>query len=216
MKYYIEGYEALYPNAKIRLLHHSRTSTKHIDGVLSPLIGDQEKQQFHQAGQSHVLVHLFGDDAATQVCRLLRSYRLRTAQTLDVKSIILDSVPVIAAPNYQILRRSPAQLFTFLWICLTSIFWRIASVMTCWFSESHHTQVRCDLNDPGLLPAAAKKCYIFPTDDLMFAWDTSTHDDELCQRQDFRVRRNSIDHKQQWTSNQERYWLGIENAWDVN
>ncbi|EME42053.1 hypothetical protein DOTSEDRAFT_72971 [Dothistroma septosporum NZE10] len=102
----------------------------------------------------------------------------------------------------------------FLFLCVTSLFWTLVSVLTLWFSEPYSEQVRQDLHNPTLLPATARKCYIFPEHDLMFAWDSPTDDDELCLRQEFHVRRNSIDQKQQWTSNQERYWLGIENAWD--
>ncbi|UJO21531.1 uncharacterized protein CLAFUR5_09265 [Fulvia fulva] len=213
IEYYVRGYESLYPTAKLLLLQHSRTSTKHIETVVSTLICDEEKQRL-PFQQPSVLVHLFGDDAAAQVCRLLRSYRMRTAQTLDVKSIILDSTPVIVAPDHQILRRSPVQLLVFIWILITSVFWGVNSTMSLLFSGSNGTDVRGDLHDPDLLPATAKKCYIFPENDLMFAWDSPSIDDPQCHRHDFRIRRNSIDHKQHWTSNQERYWLGVENAWD--
>ncbi|KAK3110424.1 hypothetical protein LTR53_015296, partial [Teratosphaeriaceae sp. CCFEE 6253] len=76
-------------------------------------------------------------------------------------------------------------------------------------------QNRRDLHDPYYLPPDARKCYVFAEKDLMFSWHGSpVQDDEECVRDDVSVNRTSIDEKGKWTSDQERYWLGIENVWD--
>ncbi|KAK4498164.1 hypothetical protein PRZ48_010820 [Zasmidium cellare] len=212
IEYYVEGYESLYPSTKVLLLHHSRTSPRHIESALTELTGDQEKLSIQSSQDT--LIHLFGDDAASQICRLLRAYRARTDQPLGVKAIVLDSVPIIIAPNLSTLLTSPHRLLVFIYLTITAIIWRLASVLTLWFSEPLSSHVQRDLHDPQLLPADARKCYIFPERDIMFAWDRPGHAEEVCERRDFEVRRGRVDGRERWTGDQERYWLGIENAWE--
>lgn len=50
----------------------------------------------------------------------------------------------------------------------------------------------------------------------MFAWDRPSEGEgeEVCERREFEVRRRRVDRRERWTGDQERYWLGIENAWE--
>lgn len=190
------------------LLHPSQQ----IDNALLDLTIDQEKLSIHQSQDT--LIHLFGNDAAANVCRLLRAYRARTNAPLGVKAIILDSVPVVIAPNLPILLASPHQLLLFIYLTLISILWRLASVLTLWFSEPLSSAVQRDLHDPHFLPADARKCYIFPEKDIMFAWDRPREDGKVCERREFEVKRRKVDLREQWTGDQERFWLGVEEAWE--
>ncbi|KAF2173828.1 hypothetical protein M409DRAFT_16098 [Zasmidium cellare ATCC 36951] len=212
IEYYAGGYASLYPSTKVVLLHHSRTSPRHVENALTELTGDQEKLSIQSSQDT--LIHLFGDDAASQICRLLRAYRARIEQPLGVKAIVLDSVPVVIAPNLSTLIASPQRLLIFIYLTIIAIIWRLASVLTLWFSEPLSSHVQRDLHDPQLLPADARKCYIFPERDIMFAWDRPSHAEEVCERQDFEVKRRRVDGRERWTGDQERYWLGIENAWE--
>ena len=112
--------------------------------------------------------------------------------------------------------QSPHLLLAFLYILFTVVYIRLVSTINYWQYDARCRQNRMDLNDESLLPHEARKCYIFAEKDLMFSWhdNAATQDDEECVRDDVSVRRTSIDEKGKWTSDQERYWLGIENVWD--
>lgn len=212
IEYYVEGYASLYQSTKVLLLHHSRTSPRHIEDALTELTGDHKRASIQSSQDT--LIHLFGDDAASQICRLLRGYRARTDRPLGVKATVLDSVPVVIAPNLSTLVTSPHRLLVFIYLTIIAIIWRLSSVLTLWFSEPLSSHVQRDLHDPQLLPPDARKCYIFPESDIMFAWDRPAHAEEVCERRDFEVKRRRVDGRERWTGDQERYWLGIENAWE--
>jgi len=212
INYYVDGYQSLYPSAEIILLHHSCMSTQHIEKALERLCIGYEKVA--NPITQDILVHLFGDYAAVQVCRLLRAYRTRTNLTLAVKSIVLDSIPVMIAPSIHSYRMTPEQLLVSVYLTLLGIFWRLASVLAFWYSEPFNDQVQRDLHDPHLLPANTRKSYIFPERDVMWAWDRPTDQEEVCERQEFGVKRWRVDQPHIWSGDQERYWLGIENAWE--
>lgn len=215
INYYVDGYAAVYPSARVILLRPSSS----IDQVLHDLDGDREKPSppldHPQPTDPTTLIHLFGHEAATQLCRLLRAHRLRTTQALDTKAIILDSIPVVIAPSAAAIKTSPSLLPLFLYATLCALFWRLVSVLTLWFAEPYAAPVRRDLHDPAYVPADARQCYIFPEKDVMFAWDRpSGVEGEECERKDFRVRRSEVGARERWTGDQERYWLGVENAWE--
>lgn len=213
--YYTEGYETLYPRSKISLLYHSeKKSAQDIDEIISTILGNFEKRSI-DSGQD-VLIHLFGDDAATNVCRLLRAYRARTDETLGVRTIILDSVPIVVAPSLQCIRDSPQQAFQFLYLVILSIVSRLMSILVVWFSEPYNERVREDLQDPRLLHVDAKRCYIFPDKGLMFAWEAprEREGEEVCERKEFEIQRAGLDARERWSAEQERYWTGVEEAWE--
>ena len=99
---------------------------------------------------------------------------------------------------------------------LTMVYYWLISSLTFWHAERRARQTQRDLKDPFLLPTEARKCYIFAAKDLMFTWCDSPVErpDEKLERQEYAVKRSSIDEKGRWTGDQERYWLGIENAWE--
>lgn len=213
VEYYIDGYKALYPSAKLFTLPNSRKSALHIDNALNEIIGDQEKLQHRDASQD-ILFHVFGEDAAAQACRFLRAYNLRTARTMSVKAMILDAVPVVVAPTLQTLQRSPHLMLLFLWLCVVALLQYLVAILTYCYAEPYSAQIRKDLCDPNLLPSDASRCYIFPDKDIMFAWPHASNEDGALDRQEFAVTRHLIDRERRWSGDQERYWLGIENTWD--
>ena len=214
IRYYIDGYEALYPDAQLLLLQYSTSYDRQIGDALDVLTAQTERRSEH--APPNVLMHLFGGCGAAQGCRLLRAYKIRTCQRLAVKAIVMDSVPKLVLPSMRGAARSPHLLLAFLYILLTVAYIRIFSTINYFGFEQRCRQNRHDLNDPSLLPKEARKCYIFEEKDLMFSWhdEGKQYDDEESFRDDITVKRTSIDEKgSRWTSNQERYWLGIENVW---
>jgi hypothetical protein len=214
--YYVQGYEALYPDARLLLLQYSRSYDQQVGDALDALTTMDEKKAL--SDRPSVLLHLFGGCGAAQGCRLLRAYRIRTNKRLAVKAVVMDSVPKLTVPTFHAARQSPQLLLAFLYILLTVIYVRLISTINFWQFERRCRQNRHDLNDPYLISPEAKKCYIFEESDLMFTWRdrlTKEHDDEESVRDDITVKRTSIDDKgQRWTGDQERYWLGIDNVWN--
>lgn len=214
IRYYVEGYEALYPDAALLLLRYSTSYDRQLGEALDALTASQEKRPL--GGRPNVLLHLFSGCGAASGCRLLRTYKIRTGERLPVKAVILDSVPALRIPTLRAAQQSPFLLLSFFYIFLTMLFVRIVSTVGFWQFEQRSRQNRHDLNNPYLIPPDANKCYIFESSDLMFSWhDTGTRDhDEESIRDDISVKRTSIDEKGKLTGDQERYWLGIDNAWN--
>ncbi|KAI7349528.1 hypothetical protein KC354_g13197 [Hortaea werneckii] len=218
IQYYVQGYASLYPSANLLLLRYSRSYDEQLGNALDALTTINEKQNPDQTPD--VLLHLFGGCGAAHGCRLLRAYKIRTGQKLGVKAIVLDSVPKVALPTLRASLQSPRLLFNAMFILMTVFYIRLLSTIAFWTFDRRCQQNRRDLNDPDLLPEDARKCYIFAEKDIMFTWqDTAGQDDdaddEEDERQDFAVKRTSIDEEgSRWTGDQERYWLGIENVWE--
>jgi len=217
IQYYIEGYESLYPTAHLHLLRYSTSYDQQIGSVLDAITPETETQW--SPATPNVLLHLFGDAGAAQGCRLLRAYKLRNGRALAVKTVVMDSVPTPTAPSLHLSLRAPAAILAYASLCLTLTYLWLLSTLTFWHTERRARQTQRDLQDPFLLPADARKCYIFAAKDLMFTWcdspvgERASHDNGL-ERQEYAVKRSSIDEKGRWTGDQERYWLGIENAWE--
>ncbi|KAK0259110.1 hypothetical protein LTR35_018117 [Friedmanniomyces endolithicus] len=190
VQFYKRGYAALYPDALLLLLEYSTIYDRQIGNALDVLTTLDEKFTYNLVPK--VLLHLFGGYGAAQGCRLLRAYKLRTGQRLAVRAVISDSVPRLVVPSVRTATRSPQLLLSFLYILLTVIYIRVVFTINYW-----------------------QKWYIFAEKDLMFSWhDSPAQDDEECVRDDVSVKRTNIDGKGTWTSDQERYWQGIENLWD--
>lgn len=212
IQYYVRGYEELYPSAELLLLRYSTSYDQQIGDALDALTAAHEKRS--PQAPPNVLLHLFSGCGAAQGCRLLRAYKIRTGQRLAVKAVIMDSAPKLIVPSLRSAKQSPALLLAFIYIMMTVVFIRLFSTINYWQFEQRCRQNRYDLNDTNLLPPDASKCYIFAEKDLMFSWhDSEAKVDEECIRDDISVKRTSIDDKGRWTSDQERYWLGIENVW---
>ena len=118
--------------------------------------------------------------------------------------------------RFRSLRTSPQQALIFLYHIVLSILSRIRSVLAFWFSEPYNERVREDLEDPRLLHPDAKRCYIFPDKGLMFAWEApqEREGEEVCERKEFEIQRDGLDARERWSAEQERYWMGIEEAWE--
>ncbi|TKA30479.1 hypothetical protein B0A50_02707 [Salinomyces thailandicus] len=214
IQYYVQGYASLYPTANLLLLRYSRLYDEQLGNALDALTTVDEKHSSDAA--PGVLLHLFGGCGAAHGCRLLRAYKLRTRKVLGVKAIVLDSVPKVALPTLRASIMSPSLLFATMLTVMTVCYIRILSTIAFWSFDRRCQQNRRDLNDPDLLPEDARKCYIFSEKDIMFTWqDNAVNDNDEDERQDFAVKRTSIDEQGgRWTGDQERYWLGIENVWE--
>ncbi|KAK5137955.1 hypothetical protein LTR08_005751 [Meristemomyces frigidus] len=213
IQYYVRGYESLYPSAQLLLLRYSSSYDQQLGSALDALTSLDEKRSSESA--PNVLFHLFGGCGAAHGCRLLRAYKIRTGERLGVKAVVMDSVPKLALPSMRSASRSPRVIIAALYTLMTLFYIRFLSTITFWQFDRRCKQNRQDLNDSSLLPSDTKKCYVFSEKDLMFSWhDSPVPDEDEDERQDYSVKRTSIDEKGRWTGDQERYWLGIENVWD--
>ncbi|KAK3674431.1 hypothetical protein LTR78_005517 [Recurvomyces mirabilis] len=213
-RYYVQGYEALYPDAQLLLLQYSTSYDKQLGDALDALTASQEKRALD--APPNVLLHLFSGCGAAQGCRLLRTYKIRTGQRLPVKAVVMDSLPALRVPTIHSIMASPYLVLSFLYTLLTMMFVRMIATLNYFHFEQRRRQNRHDLNNPFLIPPDARKCYIFEERDLMFSWHDSTQDqaDEECIRDDISVKRTSIDEKGRLTGDQTRYWTGIDNVWN--
>lgn len=210
IQHYIQGYESLYPSANLIPLRYSSSYDEKLRHTLDLLTVDQHEQP-HQS----ILLHLFGDDSAAQACRLLRTYKIRTGEALGVKAVIMDSAPKLHIPTLRSALRMSREVPVLLAALLMILFYNTVWALSFWHTPDSICQNHYDLNDASLIPADARKCYIFTASNLMFSWsDRAARDEGELVRQDYAIRRNSVDEKGRWTGDQERYWLGIESAWD--
>lgn len=87
-------------------------------------------------------------------------------------------------------------------------------MLTFWRSNAESYQVQQDLQDPLLVPHDVRRCYVFAEKDVIFSWTTPNADNDEAERTEYPCKRTSIDKGGKWDGNKERYWLGIEGAWD--
>ena len=209
IQYYTEGYAELYPAARLVLLHCSATLDRQVSKTLDALTAEPLRTT------PDILLHLFGEEGATHASRLLRAYQIRTGMPMAVNAVIMDSVPRLVIPSFRKAVQSPQQLLALVYLIILLI-WRAASaILTFWHAGRRRRRNQIDLNNSVLVPRGVRKCYIFEEADLMFSWCNSPvgGDDEI-ERQDFTVKRSSVDDKGRRTGDQERYWLAIENVWN--
>jgi len=164
---YVEGYEDLYPTAKVLLLRSSWTSTSpDLDDVANTLTASLEEKPC--SSSQPVLLHLFGQTGALNACNLLRAYRARTTSSLDVRAVVSDTCPHLTASDlYSTFLYSPLQFFTI----LLSLLLTFAAAAVSLFAYDNTThRIRADLTNPGLLPPNVRKCFVFPAQEMMFSW----------------------------------------------
>jgi len=211
--FYLDGYNILFPNARIIAMRHGQH-----DAALDLLMQSNEKPASERRQQ--ILLHLFGNDGAAQVIDLLRSFRTRTGQTLPIRAVIMDSIPAVPVPTIVNAIQSPQRLVLLTYMTVWTIYTWILSILTLGYSDTTSEHLRQSLHDPTLVPTSARKCYIWASRDLMFSWKSSAkHNSEApnsdeCESYEYAVKRSTVDEKGRWTGNQERYWLGLENAWE--
>ncbi|KXS99008.1 hypothetical protein AC578_6158 [Pseudocercospora eumusae] len=211
IQYYVQGYSTLYPNSTIHLLHHNQTSS--IDSVLNNLISfstSNEKASISTTLQTPtlVLIHLFASTSPAQnICTLLHAYQLRTHHSLPISLLILDAVPITITPTFASMCRNPALLFNFLLApCL-----HIWATLILWFSEPLSDDVRRDLE---ALCGEARWKWIFPGRDVMFVRNAGDWEDEESRELAVGERCQRRERSVKWSAGQERYWAGVESAWE--
>jgi hypothetical protein len=208
---YVEGYEDLYPTAKVLLLRSSWTSTSpDLDDVANTLTASLEEKA---PTSSHpVLLHLFGQTGALNACSLLRAYRTRTTSSLDVRAVVSDTCPHLTVSDlYSTFLYSPLQFLTI----LLSLLLTFATAAVSLFAYDNTThRIRADLTNPGLLPPNVRKCFVFPAQEMMFSWCEMEGRNGLHERREWSVKRTGVDARGKWSGEKERYWLGVEGVWE--
>ena len=210
---YVEGYEDLYPSAKILLLRSSwRAGSPDLDEITTTLTGTLEEKNEKPTISHPVLLHLFGHTGALNACALLRAYRARTTTVLDVRAIVSDTEPALTFSDlYSALLCSPRQFFTLLLALLFAFL--TAAVSLFRYDDATH-RIRADLTNPALLPASVRKCFVFPAQEMMFSWCETPGKNGVAERREWSVKRTSVDARGKWSGEKERYWLGVEGVWE--
>lgn len=211
INYYVDGYRMLHPRARILLLPASQTRTD-MNALLDEIHHAGEKCTDKQG--PGVLLHIFGDNAADQACRLLRAHRARTAQTMKVKTAMFDCVPTLTASTLHAMRSSWMTID--LCACFSFLFLMMAStgILSSVYYSDARGPTRDDACQLHILPADVRKCYIFPATGTMFAWDRKGDPNEAINRIDAAVRRQLVDCGRRWNGDQERYWTTIGKLTD--
>lgn len=221
--FYVDGYNIIYPTAKVIPIRHGH---RYREVALDALTHMCEKISSQR--QPLALLHLFGNHGAADVVDMLRSLKIRTGQTLPIQAVIMDSTPATPVPSLADAIESPQRVLIFIQTVLWTIYSFLLSFLTLGHSDTASERVRSGLHDPALVPGDARKVYIWAARDIMFSWrcpkraakydqvldGTVLPDSDECDRYEYAVKRSTVDEKGRWTGNQERYWLGVENAWD--
>lgn len=210
---YVEGYEDLYPSAKVLLLRSSwRGGSPDLDKILNTITGSLEEKNEKPTTSHPVLLHLFGHTGALNACTLLRAYRARTTTILDVRAIVSDIEPSLGFSDlYSTLLSSPSQFLSLLFTLLLCFLTAAVSLFT--YDDATH-RIRADLTNPGLLPTSVRKCFVFPAQEMMFSWCESPGKNGVAERREWSVKRTSVDARGRWSGEKERYWLGVEGVWE--
>lgn len=210
---YVEGYEDLYPSAKILLLRSSwRAGSPDLDDVMNTLTGALEDNNEKPLASNPVLLHLFGHTGAINACALLRAYRAHTTTPLDVRAIVSDTEPTLSLGDlHATLLESPRNLLSLL---LTMLLAFLAEAVSLFSYDDATHRIRADLTNPALLPASVRKCFVFAAQDMMFSWCDSARKNGAAERREWSVKRTSVDARGRWSGEKERYWLGIEGVWE--
>ncbi|KAI0009691.1 hypothetical protein F4779DRAFT_581018 [Xylariaceae sp. FL0662B] len=154
-----------------------------------------------------VLLHIFGEAAATSASAMLSSYHARTGKALNIEAVVFDTAPMPTKYDLVNTIRQPDCLFT-------SMYYQMMPHMD-WariWSYEYRGDTEQALYDGHLIPSSAQRCYVCPATDVMLSWREGTAD-STSQRQEFHVKRQAVDHPR-WNSHRERYWTGIECAWN--
>jgi hypothetical protein len=246
INYYTAGYQTLYPSATILQLPQS---TAGLNRVLNDLLNteessfsfhDSEKLSVPDARPNDIILHLFGDHAASQASRLLSAYQLRAQRPLPIAAVIHDSTPSFSLPSFQILRRNPFTYLTALISTLFILIWQFLRGTLSIFLPIRTTTNAATIY-VEVLPGDVQRCYVLPERNLMFSWsdpaamttttseygdddneddfedENETKDDEatVAQRDDFVVDRSRVGcGARGWSGDQERYWAAVERAWE--
>jgi len=211
---YVEGYEDLYPSAKVLLLRSSwRGASPDLDAITTTLTGSLEGKHEKPTSSSHpVLLHLFGHTGALNACTLLRAFRARTTTVLDVRAIVSDTEPSLSLPDlYATLLSSPTHFLSLLLACLLSF---LTAAVALFSYDDATSRIRADLTNPGILPANVRKCFVFPAQEMMFSWCDAPGKSGIAERREWSVKRTSVDARGRWSGEKERYWLGVEGVWE--
>lgn len=216
VRYYAKGYSTLYPTATILLLKDTEDS---LESTLEELIEGEEKpsllDEICLRGQDHrderVLVHCFGNVAVARLCELLRAFKVRKMERLGIRAIVFDDEPGMMLPGLHEFWTQPILLLVLLCASLVRIMDWMAML---WHGGRLHEEIWKNLNDDELMASDTRKCYVCPGEDVMFTWNSSDAGGDCAERKETEIKRQSIGRSGKWSSNQERYWLGIESVWE--
>ncbi|KAM3414019.1 hypothetical protein BST61_g10681 [Cercospora zeina] len=217
VRYYAKAYTTLYPTATILLLNDDGKES--LENALEELIEDEEKPALldevclrgHDHRDEKVLVHCFGNVGVARFCALLRAFKVRKMERLGVGAVVFDDEPGIILPGLDDIWRQPFLLLLCLWVSLVRM---VDWMAVLWRGNRLREELWEDLNDDELMAVHTRKCYVCPEGDVMFTWDCSDSEDESAVRWDTEVKRRSVGRGNKWSSDQERYWLGIESVWE--
>lgn len=212
VQYYIQGYRTLHPSIRILALPCSISSPNRLQQTLEFLAWPSSSSI---STKSDVVLHLFGDYGASQGCQLLRAYKLHTNEKMPTKAIIMDAAPSLTLPSswqgVSMSLSSSGEIFQTLLLLGCH---KISSILG--LQRERRSRTFEDLNDPSLTSNEARKCYVFDETSKMFFWSHPKKQgpSETYERSDYDVRRNTVGRMGRWSTDQERYWLGIENVMD--
>lgn len=236
LTHYVSGYRTLYPMARILLL--CRRPRPHAAALNAPGVSQIREADFataaatttttaahecRDAAAPSILLHLFGNGSGALACGFLRAYRGSLARPLPVRAVVMDTEPSSLSSLSTALRRSVAAsrpldalqcLLLHLWRFLLSLFG--GGFLGPGVGAAAAASVRRDLWDPELLPAEARKCYVFAEKDVVFSWREARDPErkgEGMERKEWAVKRDAVDRAGRWAGDEERYWLGIEDVW---
>ncbi|OQO11549.1 hypothetical protein B0A48_03276 [Cryoendolithus antarcticus] len=224
--FYTTGYTDLYPSAQVLALRSSwLPDFSNRDEILDRLTAtSSEKFPTNEKDSPFstptVLLHLFGQPGAQNATSLLRAYRTRTQQPMNVRAIISDSEPSFSLS----LPTTLPQSLTFIHHMLLALLTLLSTLLNVFEPHTNSaTRIRDDLADPLLVPEGVRRGFVFAERNLMFSWDDravrseSVEDDEdgeAVERRDYSVKRDCVDVRGRLTGDQERYWLGVEGVWE--
>lgn len=222
--YYTAGYQTLYPTSRIMLLHSDSSKYGHDDWdddtTLERLLGHSDARPSYSLDNT-ILLHLFGTSGAARACELLHGYRSRSGRPLNVQTVVADSEPL---PSFTAALRSSQPVPSTFYVLFLAFWMSLQELIQLWRTDVQASRIHQDLENPSLLPAEARKCYIFAYTGVMLTWlqstlppakvcatDRADREDEC---REYSIKRTLIDQKGKWTGDQERYWMGIEGAWE--
>lgn len=209
---YVRGYKQLYPSSRVIVLHSTSTASKpslsyacevlDLPQALDALVEEDATQK--DAAPAHLL-HVFGNASAATACDFLRSYRMRTNRALGLRALVLDTAP--CSFPYLLPSTSMSGFMDALISFLAHLVAYISSIFTATNTEILAHRVGTDLNDADLVGEKVFRCYMLKSQGLLFSWKGD-------QRREFEVKRDRVDGLGRWNGDEERFWLGIEDAWE--
>ncbi|KAJ9627117.1 hypothetical protein H2203_003578 [Taxawa tesnikishii (nom. ined.)] len=207
LTHYVSGYRTLAERTGVSQIREADFATAAATTTTTAA------HECRDAAAPSILLHLFGNGSGALACGFLRAYRGSLARPLPVRAVVMDTEPSSLSSLSTALRRSVAASRPLDALqCLLLHLWRFLLSL---FGGGSSAPGR-DLWDPELLPAEARKCYVFAEKDVVFSWREARDPErkgEGMERKEWAVKRDAVDRAGRWAGDEERYWLGIEDVW---